>query len=508
MAALGVGGAAAALTGRSKSHDRGTRDRDGRRKRRDSSSDRDSRSRSRGGGRRKKDDLDPKDKIRAAVQAAVVAGATEAFRMRKEPGGWKGEKGKRVLTAAIGAGGINGLLDKDGEKNGGTRHTLEAVIGGLAGNRLINGSRDDAAERSRSRSRTRDDRGGGGGGGGKGLAELATGGLAAAAAKAFADRGKSKEGGRSRRYSSSSEDSRDAGRHRRSKSVSDYVRQGVGALGIGGDKNKRADNRDRSITRGGHDDYYPPRPRGGGGEEGDGIEDTKSNSYLSDDSSDVSSSEEEREKKSLTRKQLITGGLATVATIHAAHNVYQSYEGRKERHKELLKGEITAEEASRKKRRGLLKDAASIGVAALGIRGAVSEWKEVKEQREELHELDMKATARHERHQHRLDLAHQYGSSHGYGATPTRYAPDPNSLSPMSAGVYQDQQYGASAPDLPSGYYPEVPGAQPGGYYPDPPVSVPGGSSYERMASPHYSDGNPYHTGGVPPPAMGPEPPR
>ena len=259
LEALGVGGAAAALTGRSKSHGRAD-DRDQRRRRRDSSSDR-SRSRSHG---RSKGGIDVKDKVQAAAKAALVAGATEAFRMRKEPGGWGGEKGKRVLTAAVGAGGINSLLDKDGDK-GTTRHTIESVVGGLLGNRVLNGSRDDAADRSRSRSRGRDgDRSSGGGGGGK-IGELVAGGLTAAAAKAFADRNKSKDRGR-RSYSSSSEDSRDNRRPRRSKSVSDYVRQGMGAIGIGGDKDKRNGNRAREISRGDYDDYSPPRTRGGGGE--------------------------------------------------------------------------------------------------------------------------------------------------------------------------------------------------------------------------------------------------
>ena len=226
-------------------------------------------------------------------------------------------------------------------------HTLEAVLGGLAGNRLLNGSREEGAEKERSRSRSRGrDGGSSGGGGGGGLGGLAAGGLAAAAAKAFADRtGKSKDRGKDRGYSDSdSEDSRDAGRNRRSKSVSDYARQGMAALGIGGDKNKRDDSRTRGSPRGGYDDYSPPRPREGGGERGVegggvGIVDhpgqrslSRSNSNSGSGSSEDSgsSSEEERERKSMGRKQLLTAGLASVATIHAAHSVYQSYEGRKE----------------------------------------------------------------------------------------------------------------------------------------------------------------------------------
>lgn len=428
------------------------------------------------------------------MKAALLAGAAEAFRQRKEPGDWKGEKGRRVLTAAVGAGGINGLIDKDPNK-GGTRHTIEAVIGGLAGNRLINGSREEGAERERARSssRGRDDHGGGGGGGG--LGGLAAGGLAAAAAKAFADRtgGKSRDRDRGRHYSDTdSEDSRDAGRKRRSKSVSDYARKGMAALGIGGDKNKRDDSRVRGAPRGGYDDYSPPRPRGGGGEGGDGIQDYRaqgsdsgSRSRNSSSEDDGSSSEEERERKNLGRRQLITAGLASVATIHAAHSVYQSYEGRKKHHAEVKAGEMTPAEAKKKKNRARLQDAASIGIAAIGIKGAYGEWKEMKEQRDEAREFDKK---REERHQRKLHKHEEHGSTGSLS-----YGSDPGAA---LNGVHSE--YNASAPDFAPGYYPEPPGAQPGGFYGDP--GRPGGPD-----GPHYSDGNPFHVGGVPPPPMGPE---
>ncbi|KAK0639167.1 hypothetical protein B0T16DRAFT_360466, partial [Cercophora newfieldiana] len=42
-------------------------------------------------------------KMQQAAMASLIAGATEAFRVSKEPGGWRGEKAKRILTAAAGA---------------------------------------------------------------------------------------------------------------------------------------------------------------------------------------------------------------------------------------------------------------------------------------------------------------------------------------------------------------------------------------------------------------------
>lgn len=281
-----------------------------------------------------------------AAKAALAAGAAEAFRSRKEPGGWAGPKGKRVLTAAIGAGGIDSLLqggNKDG-KSGGTMQMIESVVGGLAGNRLINGSRDKDGSRSRSRSRSRARDGKSEGGGG--LAGLAAGGLAAAAGKAFMDRNKSKD--RGKRDRSSSEDSyrggRGGGNRNRSKSVTDYARAGMAKLGIGGDKGGDSRGSRRGYD---DDDNYHPRPRGGGGEGGDGVMSDISSESTSED--DVSSTEEEKERKQLGHKQLITAGLASVATIHAAQSVYKSIEGRQERRKEVAKGEMSPQEARKKK---------------------------------------------------------------------------------------------------------------------------------------------------------------
>ena len=404
-----------------------------------------------------------------AAKAALTAGAVEAFRSRKEPGGWAGPKGRRVLTAAVGAGGIDGLLNSGKKEGGGTLDGLQAVIGGLAGNRLINGSRDKDGSRSRSRSRggRGDDKGGGGGGG---LAALGAGGLAAAAGKMFMDRNKSSDRGGGRRYSS--DDDRRGGRGKRSKSVSDYARQGMAAIGIGGDKHG---------SRRGYDDDSPPRgyqsrPRGGGGEGGDGIRSSPGSQSSSDD--DESSSEEERERKKMGHKQLITAGLASVATIHAAQSVYKSVERRQERKKEVAKGEMSPQEARKRKNKARLQDAAAIGIAALGIKGAYSEWKEMKEQRDEAHEFDLKRAERHARREQRALDQKKYGVS-----------------------LLQDQ-HSASTPNLHSQGIPAYP---PSPYSPGPASDYAAGAGYYGEPSgPHYGDGNPYASGGLPPPPMGP----
>ena len=481
LAALGVGGlAGAAASGghkrdRSRDRDRGGRDRSrgGRRRRHSSSSSR-SHSRSKS--------VDQQAKIQQAVKAAFLAGATEAFRSRKEPGGWAGAKGKRVLTAAIGAGGIDGLVngDKDPEKKG-TRHTIEAVIGGLAGNRLINGGRDKSRDRGGSGRHSDKESGGGG------LEKLLGAGAAAAAGKAFLDRARSKSRDRGRKdYSSDSDDSRGPprGSKKRSKSVTDYARQGMAALGIGADQKK--DSHGSRRGHGGDDDYYSkgsrePRLRGGGGEGGNGVRNSSSSSAGrsfsssgSDADSDMSdSSEDERKSKKMRGKEFLTAGLASVATIHAAHSVYQSMHARNVRHKEVLEGKISSAEARKKKNKARLQDAASIGIAALGIKGAIGEWKEMKEQREEHHQFELERQERHEKRLRKLEDRLNGNQPH----QPDRA----DTIRPANAG------YSHSDPGLAQGSYP-------------PAIS----QTVPYWSGPRYADGNPYATEGLPPPPIGP----
>lgn len=115
-----------------------------------------------------------------------------------------------------------------------------------------------------------------------------------------------------------------------------------------------------------------------------------------------SSSEDEREFKRMKGKEYLSAGLAAVATIHAVSGVMSSLEARDKRHRELDKGEITHKEARRKRNKLRLQDAAAIGIAALGIKGAYSEWQEVQESRQE---VKKKAQEKKERHKRRLKRA-------------------------------------------------------------------------------------------------------
>ena len=397
---LGLGGIAGALLGqknKARSESRGPRSARSRSRRggRHGDSDDDRRSRSRGGDRAKTE-----RKWAQAAQSALVAGAIEAFRSRNEPGTWTGAKGKRVATAAIGAGGVNGLIDRDPEKKT-KRHLVEAVVGGLAANRLANGPRSksrgrddrdlspDARPRSRSRSRSiidkfrgrsqsrgrnrSDEEGGGGAGALKGLA---AGGALAAAGKAIYDRVRSKSR-QKRSPSNSSADSYVPSRNRRQNrrrsppSDTDNNRQTGGATDRGIDNNDNDNDNDNGGGDEGNSGALAKSGGAGGGAQDKGKEDSDSSS----------TTDMENKRKKMRGKELLTAGLATIATIHAAHGVYSSMESHQKRHRLVAEGEMTPEEARKKQTKAWIQDAAAVGIAALGIKGAFSEWKEMTEHR-------------------------------------------------------------------------------------------------------------------------------
>ncbi|KAK1828239.1 hypothetical protein QBC39DRAFT_265631 [Podospora conica] len=429
LAAAGLGGAVKALTGGGGKDDKSdTRSRGG--------SDAGSRS---GKG-------DGANKIQKAAMASLIAGATEAFRVSKEPGGWKGEKAKRILTAAAGAATIDAA-----QKDGGSKLGLaESVIGGLLGNRVIHGSKknieeDEKTGRSRSRSRARSKSGEGGGGGGvSGLAALATAGLGALGAKKIMDGRKDDDDDDSRsrrRRSVDSRDSRDGSPKRqrsRSRSVVDKARRGLAKLGLGNapeeEDDRDNDRRDRSRRdyddydddkssrrhRDDYDDYDRDRSHHKSSRRDDYSDEERSHHRRdrsrprgersergtvarrgSASSTDLGDSDaDEKHGKKMRGKQIITTGLATVATIHAAASVYQSMEKRKKRQKAVREGLLSPEEAKKLKQKAMWQDAASVGIAALGIKGAISEMQEVAEVRHEVKEWE---TTKEERRQRRRD---------------------------------------------------------------------------------------------------------
>ncbi|KAK0633379.1 hypothetical protein B0T14DRAFT_416869 [Immersiella caudata] len=408
LAAAGLGGAVKALTGKDDKSD--TKSRAGG-------------SRSSSGSRAKGGKGEGAKKIQQAAMASLIAGATEAFRVSKEPGGWKGEKAKRILTAAAGAATIDAA--QKGDKGGSKLGLAESVIGGLVGNRVIHGSKknieeDEKTGRSRSRSRARS-KSDGGSGGVSGLAALATAGLGAFGAKKIMDnRERSKSRGRD-----SDDGSPDRRRRSRSRSVVDKARSGLARLGIGNGPAEESDDDDRDRhtkssrrRRDSYDDYDRDRDRDRDHRRRDDDDyddrshhgrdrDRKERGTVarrgSASSTDLGDSDEdERRAKKMRGKQILTTGLASVATIHAAASVYQSMEKRKKRQKAVKEGRLSPEEAKKLKSKAILQDAASVGIAALGIKSAIAEMKEAHELRQEVREWNEEKEMRKERRRDKL----------------------------------------------------------------------------------------------------------
>jgi hypothetical protein len=108
----------------------------------------------------------------------------------------------------------------------------------------------------------------------------------------------------------------------------------------------------------------------------------------------MSISDEEKMRKKLRGKELIQASLSTIATIHSAHGLYEHMEAAKKRHKALRKGEISQEEAQREQVKATLKDLASFGLAAYGVRGAIKSWGTMRSRHRDMHDFDRKSALR------------------------------------------------------------------------------------------------------------------
>ncbi|KAJ8124369.1 hypothetical protein O1611_g9271 [Lasiodiplodia mahajangana] len=160
--------------------------------------------------------------------------------------------------------------------------------------------------------------------------------------------------------------------------------------------------------RGPEDGYYDDRERG---RRSPGRSHSRGRSS-SVSGSDLGDSDTEKEKTSkMRRKQLFAAGIATVATIHAAHNAYSTMQARNERHKAVQQGKLSPEEARKLKTKAIMQDAASVGVAALGIKGAIAKVKAARDQNNSITEFKQERERRHQRRIERLRRANddQYG---------------------------------------------------------------------------------------------------
>ena len=193
------------------------------------------------------------------------------------------------------------------------------------------------------------------------------------------------------------------GAQRRSSSMNN-ARTGAAAGAGAGAGALVASNRgrDRNRDRDGYSDSegsVPPRSRVRA-KSSSGRSRRRRGSSSSSSSSLLSSTEEEKSIKKMQRKKWITAALASVATIHAASKVYSSIESHDKRMEQVREGKMSPEDAHKQARSSRWQDAAAIGIAALGIKGAVSEWNEVSEEHNQHKEL---LTQKEEHHKRRLE---------------------------------------------------------------------------------------------------------
>ncbi|KAI1646784.1 uncharacterized protein F4817DRAFT_123789 [Daldinia loculata] len=79
------------------------------------------------------------DRWQMAARAALEAGGLTAFRLRKDPGSWTGEKGAKIATAALGAAAIDAFIDKDPRraKSKGVKGFAETTISSMIASKLM-----------------------------------------------------------------------------------------------------------------------------------------------------------------------------------------------------------------------------------------------------------------------------------------------------------------------------------------------------------------------------------
>jgi hypothetical protein len=116
----------------------------------------------------------------------------------------------------------------------------------------------------------------------------------------------------------------------------------------------------------------------------------------------------------------------------------------------VMEGEMSPQEARKNKSKNMLQDAAAVGIAALGIKSAFSEWKEMNEQRHSVKELEDKRRKRNKAREKREKEQRRGGS----GQPPNAYAyPVPTAAYPPPT-AYADGNPYAAIPPPPMGNHP------------------------------------------------------
>ncbi|MCJ1244040.1 hypothetical protein MMC30_001237 [Trapelia coarctata] len=277
--------------------------------------------------------------------------------------------------------------------------------------------------------------------------------------------------GGARRYESSSDSESESSPlprqkdRRRRNTLGDAALGGAAAAGAYGAA-RASDNKDNRVSNYSQSPYRN-QDEGSGRRarnktKDKGKKDDSSDDDSSDDSSSVvPSSEDERLQKHMRAKELLTAGLAAVATVHAASGVYNSMEARDKRMEKLRDGKISPEEARKERTKALVQDFAAVGVAALSIKGAMSKWQGATQLHKTRKQHKQAKAERHEKHLRKLEKASTYNEKSSNGGSQIEKHQRPG----------YNRSYSRSEPDLSRQPYNGTPG---------------------KYVPAQYRDGNPY----------------
>jgi hypothetical protein len=90
-------------------------------------------------------------------------------------------------------------------------------------------------------------------------------------------------------------------------------------------------------------------------------------SEMSDDDPDLPEEELKKRRKKKKQREIVTASLAVLGVIGAAQKIYEGQEAHKLRREMVIEGEMSKDEAARKRRKAKLKEGAALGLAALAL---------------------------------------------------------------------------------------------------------------------------------------------
>lgn len=111
--------------------------------------------------------------------------------------------------------------------------------------------------------------------------------------------------------------------------------------------------------------------------------DRKYDSSSDSDADSIISSDEERQRSKARKQTLLAACLATVTSIAAGNNIYQSTKAHAARKKQLEDGKLSEYEAAELKRKGRKMDLISLGVAAVCLNNTKNGWRTMERQQEQ-----------------------------------------------------------------------------------------------------------------------------